>query len=102
MDAEGSDSASKRQRATGSDTIQLLREKSKQDFEFCKEELEIRKKEQERRQQELESAKRQRKALMTYLRDLHQIQQQNLMMVMQQQQQEGQLMMSLLEKLVND
>ena len=35
-DAEGSESTSKRQRATGSDTIQFLREKSKQDFEFRK------------------------------------------------------------------
>ena len=40
-DAKGSESTSKRQRATGSDTIQFLRERSKQDFEFREEEFEI-------------------------------------------------------------
>ena len=100
-DTEGSESTSKRQRAIGSDTIQFLREKSRQDFEFRKEELEIKKKEQESRQQELELAKEQQKAFMTHLQDSHQIEKQNLIMVMQQQQQQGQLMMSLLEQLVN-
>ena len=38
-DAEGSESTSKRQRATGSGTIQFLRDKSKQDFEFRKRSL---------------------------------------------------------------
>ena len=72
-------------RATGSDTLQFLREKSKQDFKFRKEELEIKKREQESRQQELELAKEQQKALMAHLQDSHQIQQQIFIMVMQQQ-----------------
>ena len=57
-------SSGKRERTTGTETINYLREKTEPKFSFRKEELELKRTEQNYRKQEIDLAKEQQKALL--------------------------------------
>jgi len=100
-----SDEPPKKKRASGSDTMNFLKERSEMEIKIRAEDRDFRREEMERKaelqqeefklkQQELEDRRKQNDALHQQML----LQQQQLQLVMQQQQQQSSVMMALLEK----
>ncbi|KAK3718610.1 hypothetical protein QZH41_004590 [Actinostola sp. cb2023] len=103
-----SDEPPKKKRASGSDTMNFLKERNEMEIKIRAEDRDFRREEMERKaelqqeefklkQQELEDRRKQNDALHQQML-LQQQQQQQLQLVMQQQQQQSSVMMALLEK----
>lgn len=84
----------KKKRASGSDAIGFLKEKTEMEVKLKTEEMELKRK-------EFESRKQEQKEKEVQMQQMQQMQQQQLQLLLKQQEQQSAMMMALMEKFLN-